>query len=91
MWGLIRSLRSLPKHPQQLETSETTEERQLTYLQLVVCACIISTVGGMVMFAISFTLHSGFLGGFILPLFSIGANVGRSLALSVPQIHPKSR
>ncbi len=28
------------------------------------------------MFAISFTLHSGFLGGFIFPLFFIGANVG---------------
>lgn len=38
------------------------------------------------MFAISFTLHSGFLGGFIFPLFFIGANVG--LAIAVPQVHP---
>ncbi|NEQ33517.1 MAG: chloride channel protein, partial [Leptolyngbya sp. SIO4C5] len=40
------------------------------------------------MFAISFTLHSGFLGGFIFPLFFIGANVGLAIALAVPQIHP---
>ncbi len=40
------------------------------------------------MFAISFTLHSGFLGGFIFPLFFIGANVGLAIAIAVPQIHP---
>jgi len=40
------------------------------------------------MFAISFTLHSGFLGGFIFPLFFIGANVGLAISLVVPQIHP---
>ena len=40
------------------------------------------------MFAISVTLHSGFLGGFIFPLFFIGANVGMAIALAVPQVHP---
>lgn len=40
------------------------------------------------MFAISFTLHSGFLGGFIFPLFFIGANIGLAVALAVPQVHP---
>lgn len=40
------------------------------------------------MFAISFTLHSGFLGGFIFPLFFIGANVGLAISLAVPQVHP---
>ncbi|MGB3201176.1 MAG: chloride channel protein, partial [Nodosilinea sp.] len=40
------------------------------------------------MFAISVTLHSGFLGGFIFPLFFIGANVGLAIALAVPQVHP---
>lgn len=40
------------------------------------------------MFAISFTLHSGFLGGFIFPLFFIGANVGYAISLAIPQIHP---
>ena len=40
------------------------------------------------MFAISFTLHSGFLGGFIFPLFFIGANAGYAVSLLVPQVHP---
>ncbi len=40
------------------------------------------------MFAISFTLHSGFLGGFIFPLFFIGANVGLAISLALPQFHP---
>jgi len=40
------------------------------------------------MFAISLTLHSGFLGGFIFPLFFIGANVGLAISLAVPQVHP---
>ena len=40
------------------------------------------------MFAISFTLHSGFLGGFIFPLFFIGANVGLALSLVLPLVHP---
>ena len=40
------------------------------------------------MFAISFTLHSGFLGGFIFPLFFIGANVGLAIAIAIPQVHP---
>lgn len=40
------------------------------------------------MFAISFTLHCGFRGGFIFPLFFIGANVGLAIALACPQIHP---
>ena len=39
-------------------------------------------------FAISFTLHSGFLGGFIFPLFFIGANVGLALSLLLPGLHP---
>jgi H+/Cl- antiporter ClcA len=40
------------------------------------------------MFAISFTLHSGFLGGFIFPLFFIGANTGLAISIVFPQIHP---
>ncbi|MGB7086862.1 MAG: chloride channel protein [Phormidesmis sp.] len=40
------------------------------------------------MFAISFTLHSGFLGGFIFPLFFIGANAGLAIALLIPDLHP---
>nr|WP_304952605.1 chloride channel protein [cf. Phormidesmis sp. LEGE 11477] len=40
------------------------------------------------MFAISFTLHSGFLGGFIFPLFFIGSNVGLAIAITFSQVHP---
>ncbi|NJO77237.1 MAG: chloride channel protein [Cyanobacteria bacterium RM1_2_2] len=40
------------------------------------------------MLAISCTLHSGFRGGFIFPLFYIGASVGLAISLLVPQIHP---
>ncbi|MBD1923274.1 chloride channel protein [Microcoleus sp. FACHB-831] len=40
------------------------------------------------MLAVSCTLHSGFRGGFIFPLFYIGGTVGLALALSFPQIHP---
>ncbi len=40
------------------------------------------------MLAVSFTLHSGFRGGFIFPLFYIGAAVGLAISLAFPQIHP---
>lgn len=40
------------------------------------------------MLAVSCTLHSGFRGGFIFPLFYIGGAVGLAIALAVPQIHP---
>lgn len=40
------------------------------------------------MLAVSLTLHSGFRGGFIFPLFYIGAAAGLAIALSIPQIHP---
>ncbi len=40
------------------------------------------------MLAISCTLHSGFRGGFIFPLFYIGAAVGLAISLGFPQIHP---
>lgn len=40
------------------------------------------------MLAICCTLHSGFRGGFIFPLFYIGAAFGYALSLSFPQFHP---
>lgn len=40
------------------------------------------------MLAVSCTLHSGFRGGFIFPLFYIGAAVGLAISLALPQIHP---
>ncbi len=40
------------------------------------------------MLAVACTLHSGFRGGFIFPLFYIGAAVGLAISLAFPQIHP---
>ncbi|HEY9895776.1 MAG TPA: chloride channel protein [Candidatus Sericytochromatia bacterium] len=45
-------------------------------------------VGFTKMLAISFTLHSGFRGGFIFPLFYLGATFGYAIALVLPSIHP---
>lgn len=45
-------------------------------------------VGFAKMLAISFTLHSGFRGGFIFPLFYLGATFGYAIALSFPDLHP---
>ena len=45
-------------------------------------------IAGAKMLAVSCTLHSGFRGGFIFPLFYIGAAVGLATSLAVPQIHP---
>jgi H+/Cl- antiporter ClcA len=40
------------------------------------------------MLTVACTLHSGFRGGFIFPLFYIGAAVGLAISLAVPQVHP---
>lgn len=45
-------------------------------------------IGFTKMLAIGFTLHSGFRGGFIFPLFYLGATFGYAIALSVPNLHP---
>ena len=45
-------------------------------------------IGLAKMLAISCTLHSGFRGGFIFPLFYIGSAVGLAISLGFPQIHP---
>ncbi|MEX0268042.1 chloride channel protein [Leptolyngbyaceae cyanobacterium UHCC 1019] len=45
-------------------------------------------IGLAKMLAISCTLHSGFRGGFIFPLFYIGSVVGLAISLGFPQIHP---
>lgn len=40
------------------------------------------------MLAISCTVHSGFRGGFIFPLFFVGAAIGLAISQAFPQIHP---
>lgn len=45
-------------------------------------------IAGAKMLAVACTLHSGFRGGFIFPLFYIGAAVGLAISMTFPQIHP---
>lgn len=45
-------------------------------------------IGVAKMLAVSCTLHSGFRGGFIFPLFYIGAAIGLAIAMGFPQVHP---
>lgn len=40
------------------------------------------------MLAICFTIHGGFRGGFIFPLFFTGASLGLAVAFGIPAIHP---
>lgn len=40
------------------------------------------------MIAICFTIHGGFRGGFIFPLFFTGASLGLAIAFGIPTIHP---
>ncbi len=40
------------------------------------------------MVAICFTIHGGFRGGFIFPLFFTGASLGLAIAFGIPAIHP---
>lgn len=40
------------------------------------------------MFTVSLSLHSGFRGGFIFPIFFIGAAIGMALSLLIPSIPP---
>ncbi|MEM0982094.1 MAG: chloride channel protein, partial [Cyanobacteria bacterium P01_H01_bin.58] len=40
------------------------------------------------MLAICFTIHGGFRGGFIFPLFFTGASLGLAIAFGIPTIHP---
>lgn len=40
------------------------------------------------MLAICCTIHGGFRGGFIFPLFFTGASLGMAIAIGLPEIHP---
>ena len=62
---------------------DTIIERGATY-----GIALLLMIGLAKMLAISCTLHSGFRGGFIFPLFYIGSVVGLAISLGFPQIHP---
>ncbi len=49
---------------------------------MLLCLCLAK------MLAICFTIHGGFRGGFIFPLFFTGASLGLAISFGIPAIHP---
>ncbi|MGK7889580.1 MAG: chloride channel protein [Leptolyngbyaceae cyanobacterium] len=66
---------------QQIETQLIEPAASLTVLMLL-GICLAKMV------AIAFTIHGGFRGGFIFPLFFTGASLGLAIAYGVPHVHP---
>lgn len=75
-------------YPQTLFFSEQQIETQL--IQPAATFSLITLLGICLakMIAISFTIHGGFRGGFIFPLFFTGASLGLAIAYGIPGIHP---
>ena len=66
---------------QQIETQLLAQSASLGVLTLLgICFAK--------MLAICFTIHGGFRGGFIFPLFFTGASLGLAIAFGIPTIHP---
>lgn len=66
---------------QQIETQLLAESASFTVLMLL-GICVAK------MLAICLTIHGGFRGGFIFPLFFTGASLGLAIAFGIPTIHP---
>lgn len=75
-------------YPQTLFFSEQQIETQL--LSQSVTFGVITLLGICLakMVAICMTIHGGFRGGFIFPLFFTGASLGLAIAFGIPAIHP---
>ncbi|MBT9312798.1 chloride channel protein [Leptothoe kymatousa] len=66
---------------QQIETELLAQSASLGVITLL-GICLTKMV------AICFTIHGGFRGGFIFPLFFTGASLGLAIAFGIPSIHP---
>ncbi|NEQ96089.1 MAG: chloride channel protein [Cyanothece sp. SIO2G6] len=66
---------------QQIESRLLAESASLTVMTLL-GICFAKMV------AICLTIHGGFRGGFIFPLFFTGASLGLAIAFGIPAIHP---
>ncbi|MDB9528165.1 chloride channel protein [Oscillatoria sp. CS-180] len=66
---------------QQIETRLLAESASFTVIMLL-GICLAK------MLAICLTIHGGFRGGFIFPLFFTGASLGLAIAFGIPAIHP---
>ncbi|NET10421.1 MAG: chloride channel protein [Merismopedia sp. SIO2A8] len=75
-------------YPQTLFFSEQQIETQL--IEPAASFTIIMLLGICLakMVAIAFTIHGGFRGGFIFPLFFTGASLGLAIAYGIPEVHP---
>lgn len=74
--------------PQTLFFSETQIESQLLAQSASLSVLTLLGICLCKMLAICFTIHGGFRGGFIFPLFFTGASLGLAVAFGVPAIHP---
>ena len=66
---------------QQIETQLLAKSASYG-VTVLLCICLAK------MLAICFTIHGGFRGGFIFPLFFTGASLGLAIAHGIPAIHP---
>lgn len=66
---------------QQIETELLAQSASIGVLALL-GICLTKMV------AICFTIHGGFRGGFIFPLFFTGASLGLAIAFGLPALHP---
>jgi H+/Cl- antiporter ClcA len=75
-------------YPATLFFSEQQIETELLAQSATFGAITLLAICFAKMLAICFTIHGGFRGGFIFPLFFTGASLGMAIALLVPGIHP---
>ncbi len=75
-------------YPQTLFFSEQQIETQLIEAASTLGLVTLLGITLAKMFAISFTIHGGFRGGFIFPLFFTGASLGLAISAAIPMIHP---
>ncbi|WP_293084041.1 chloride channel protein [Okeania sp. SIO3B5] len=75
-------------YPQTLFFSEQQIETQL--IEPATTLTVVTLLGICLakMMAISFTIHGGFRGGFIFPLFFTGASLGLAISFLIPEVHP---
>jgi H+/Cl- antiporter ClcA len=75
-------------YPQTLFFSEQQIETQLIEAASTLGLVTLLGITLAKMFAISFTIHGGFRGGFIFPLFFTGASLGLAISAAIPMLHP---
>ncbi|MEB3341528.1 chloride channel protein [Okeania sp.] len=75
-------------YPQTLFFSEQQIETQLIEPAATFTVMMLLGICLAKMIAITLTIHGGFRGGFIFPLFFTGASLGLAISLGIPGVHP---